>query len=146
MVAEEPSQRPARVTWHQRLLRLLPMAIAVLWIAGIGQFRDLGFRPIDYGALLAAALALQIVLGRAQARRAPIVLPEHSNPAVIALLAALLTGTIGLLLGGIAEWAAPNPGGRELPPWSLRTLWHGGCAFGASYCRFLSRLATTPRN
>lgn len=135
-MAADPA--PRRLLY--RVLRILPIAIAALWIAGIAQFRNLGFRPIDYGAVLAAAFALHIVLGRTQRRRAPIVLPEGSNPAVVAVLAGLITGLIGLVLGGIAEQLAPTPTNADLPPWWLRTLWHGACAFAASYCRFLCRL------
>lgn len=136
----EPRQPVRAPVWQARLLRALPLAIAVLWIAGIASFRDLGLRPTDYGVLLAAAFALQIVLGRADGKRPPLRLPERSNPAVIAVLAATITGMLAMLVGGIAEALAPQPTAPNAPSWPLRAMWHGACAFGASYCRFLARL------
>src|SRR5262245_24628494 len=127
-----------------RILRLMPPLIAALWIAGIANFRDFGFGPLDYLTLLAAALALQLVLARMRGGQRPIALPAHSNPATIALLAAAMTAVLAFVLGGIVESIVPAEPGHDLPPWALRTVWHAACAFGASYCRILSRLLPSP--
>jgi hypothetical protein len=140
-MADAPDRgRGGRQALQARVLRMLPPLIAALWIAGIANFRDFGFGPLDYLTLLAAALALQLVLGRMRGSGRPIVLPASSNPTTIALLAAAMTAALAIVLGGIVEALVPALPGHDLPPWALRTLWHGACAFGASYCRFLSRL------
>jgi len=144
-MADAPKgDRGGRAPLPARLARTLPTLIAALWIAGIANFRDFGFGPLDYLTLLAAALALQIVLGRVRGSQRRIVLPARSNPATIALLAAAMTAALAIVLGGIVESIVPAKPGHDLPPWALRTLWHGACAFGASYCRLLSRLLPSP--
>ena len=134
-----------RAIRSRRLLQVAPTAIAVLWVAGIANFRDLPLGALEYGALFAAAIALQIVTTRSQRRQRPLQLPANSNPGTVAVIAAMLIGGVALLLGGITETAIPARPGQTLPPWPLRTAWHGACAFGAAYCRFLLRLSTASR-
>jgi hypothetical protein len=133
-----PTGRP-RQPVLVRVLRTLPTGIAVLWIAGVAQFRDMQFTALDYAVLLAAAFALQVVMQRLRGRERPIVLPKGANPTTVAFLAAAITGTLALVIGGALELATSSSDGAPVTPWWLRTLWHGACAFGASYCRILSR-------
>ena len=136
MAAEAPPRAPAPP--HTRLLRALPAGIAVLWIAGVLQFREFDLGPLDFAVLLAAALALHAVLRQARPRPAPIDLPPGTSATTVALLAAVITGAMALVLGGLLESAVPATTGAT--PWWLRTLWHGACAFAASYCRLLGRV------
>jgi hypothetical protein len=137
--------RPAsRLPLRLRVLNLLPTGVAVLWIAGIAQFRELPMTSIDYAVLLAFALALQILMRRLRPRSNAIVLPASANPTVVSLLAASLTGAVALLVGGVLESLVPVQEQGPTPLW-LRTVWHGACAFAASYCRFLARIVPAPQ-
>ncbi|MEQ1632729.1 MAG: hypothetical protein ABL997_10180 [Planctomycetota bacterium] len=131
-----PRPRPPLRT---RILNFLPTLIAVLWIAGIAQFRELPMTAMDYAVLLAFAIALQTLLRRLRPRPNPVMLPADANPTVVTLLAATLTGVIAIVVGAVLESLVPASEQGPTPFW-LRTLWHGACAFAASYCRFLSRI------
>lgn len=133
--------KPARTRHPLRtqVLDALPTAIAVLWIAGITQFRGLPMTGMDYAVLAAFAFALHTLLRRLRPGRRAIVLPPTANAATVALLAATITGAMALLVGALLEAMVPPQEQGNTPYW-LRTVWHGACAFGASYCRFLARV------
>ncbi|MGE3174870.1 MAG: hypothetical protein AB7O97_19735 [Planctomycetota bacterium] len=143
MTAAPPPTPPRPGPWL-RLLRVLPTAIAVLWIAGFAQFHDLGLGGLDFAVLIAAAFALQVVMARLRGPERQLVLPAGANPTTVALLAAMIAGTLTLVLGGVLEGMLPAESSSSTP-WWLRTVWHGACAFAASYCRFLARLGTARR-
>ena len=123
-----------------RVLDILPPAIAVLWVAGIARFRNLELPLWAWPALLAAAFALQIVATRLRGPERRIALPPGSNPRFIAFLAALITGVFALLVGFAVEATLPATDDAHTTPLALRAVWHGACAFAATYCRFLARL------
>lgn len=124
----------------RRIVDLLPTPIAVLWVVGIARFRDIELGTSEVLALLAAAFALRLLSNRLRPTRR-VVLPANVNPVFVATLGAALLGAVALLFGGaieaLLEWREPRPN----TPWWLRTVWHGACAFAASYCRFLARQA-----
>ncbi|MFK7740034.1 MAG: hypothetical protein AB8H80_06885 [Planctomycetota bacterium] len=122
-----------------RLLGLCPLAIAVLWIAGVSRFRGYDMKPLEWAVLVAAAFAMHIIGRRAWRRRPLPQLPENARAMPLAGLVAMLIALLVGVLAGILELVANRYFPSEVP-WGLRTLWHAACAFGASYCSFLQRL------
>ncbi len=122
-----------------RLLGLAPLAIAILWVAGVARFRDYELEPIHWVTLTAFAFAMQ-VLGRRARRRRPLPpMPPGARAVPLAALVASIVAAAAAVAGGALEWVAPRYFPTEVS-WGLRTLWHVACAFGASYCMFLQRL------
>lgn len=134
-----PAPVRPRPSLRTRVLDALPTAIAVLWIAGITEFRDLPMTGLDYAVLAAFAFALNALMRRLRPARRVIVLPPTANAGTVALLAATITGAMALLVGAVLEAMVPLQEQGHTPYW-LRTVWHAACAFGASYCRFLARV------
>lgn len=137
-MSEKPPVR-ARLPLRTQVLDALPTGIAVLWIAGIATFRALPMTGLDYAVLAAFGFALHVILKRMRPGRRAIVLPPTANAGTVALLAATITGVMGLLVGAVLEAMVPLEEQGNTPYW-LRTVWHAACAFGASYCRFLARV------
>lgn len=137
MAASKPAR--ARRPLRTQVLDALPTAVAVLWIAGVTQFRGLPMTGLDYAVLAAFAFALHALLRRMRPGRRAIVLPPTANVGTVALLAATITGVMALLVGAVLEAMVPPQEQGNTPYW-LRTVWHAACAFGASYCRFLARV------
>lgn len=123
----------------QTALSLAPVLVALLWIAGIARFRDYALSTNEWAVLLASAFALHLLQKRALRPKPLPPLPPDANPAILALLAAVVVGLLASVFGGAAEAMLP-PGTPDGTPWPLRTLWHGACAFAGSYCAFLGRL------
>ncbi|MBM3974466.1 MAG: hypothetical protein FJ301_10250 [Planctomycetes bacterium] len=123
-------------------LSLAPVLVALLWIAGIARFRSYELSTNQWAAVLASAFALHLLQKRALRPKSLPPLPASANPAILALLAAVVVGLLGSVLGGAVEAMLPPgaPGAPDGTPWPLRTLWHGACCFAASYCAFLGRL------
>ena len=130
----------------RRIVRQLPLLIAALWIVGIMRFRHIELEPMQYAALFAAAIALQILFGRMRGAGQRIELPPDQNPRTVLLLASTLNGVLALVLGGVPEAFMTGGDPPVTTPWYLRTIWHGGCAFAAAYCRLLARLEQPPPN
>ncbi len=122
-----------------RALRLVPPFIAALWVLGVARFRGWPMGAADYAVLLALMLALQAIRRRARPKDRPIDLDAVKSPAMVAALVGALAAVFALLFGGLFEALAPQEA-PLLTPWWLRTLWHGACAFGSSYCSFLARI------
>lgn len=121
------------------MLGLCPVLVAVLWLAGFARFRGIELTAVEWLLVAAAVLALQAI-GRRVARPRPLPpLPEHTNPAVMAALAAGLAMLPAGLLGGGLEWILDGDQPSDVP-WALRTLWHAACAFAVCYCGFLLQL------
>jgi hypothetical protein len=123
-----------------RLLSLMPSLVAGLWIVGVTRFRDLDLDLRSYVAIFATTMALLLLLRRARPMPPHIDLAAGSNPRSMALLVAVLTGGIALLLGGALEALLAGGDPPIKTPWHLRTLWHGACAFAAAYFRLLGKL------
>jgi len=122
-----------------RLLGLVPLAIAILWVAGVAKFRDYELEPIHWVTLTAFAFAMQVIGRRARRRRPLPPMPEGARAVPLAALVATIVAAAAAVAGGALEWVAPRYFPTEVS-WGLRTLWHVACAFGASYCMFLQRL------
>ncbi|MBX3462480.1 MAG: hypothetical protein KF830_04875 [Planctomycetes bacterium] len=126
-------------TWFRRLLALLPLAIAVLWVAGVAHFRGRALTPFELLVVAAAAAALSTLGRRLRPPRPLPALPAGSNPVALATIAAALVGGLAALFGGVFELVL-EPHRPSETSWALRTAWHAACAFAASYCGFLRRL------
>jgi len=125
--------------WFRRILSLCPVLIVLLWIAGIAHFRQYAFQPREWAVLAAAGFALHLMAGRLRRHRPAPPLPEGANPAALAALAASILGALGAIGGGVIEWTVQPYHPCETSLW-LRAIWHGACAFGATYCAFLLRI------
>lgn len=122
-----------------RLLGLCPIAIAVLWIAGICRFRGVALEPLHWLLLVTAAFAMFVIGRRTRARRPLPKLPENARAIPLAATIATIMAVIAAVAGGVLELVAENWYPSEVG-WGLRTLWHAACAFASSYCSFLQRL------
>ena len=130
---------PARRHPFTRLLQLLPAPIAALWVLGIARFRKWELDPLQAMGIVALAFALHMIVRRARPERPPVPLPPQANPRIVATLAAGFVGIVGLIVGGLVEYVVEQAYALQDVPWWLRTLWHGACAFAASWCRLLAR-------
>ncbi|MGC6488567.1 MAG: hypothetical protein ACON4Z_13050 [Planctomycetota bacterium] len=122
-----------------RLLGLVPLAIAIVWVAGVARFRDYELQPLHWLLLVAFAFAMQVIGARMRAQRPLPPMPSGARAVPLAALVATIVGAAAAVAGGALEWVAPRYFPTEVS-WGLRTLWHVACAFGASYCLFLRRL------
>lgn len=134
---------PKRTPWQLRALRLCPLAVALLWVAGIAHVRALHLSPAEWAVVVASGFVIQ-TLTRRFARPRPLPpLPEGAQPAVLAALAAAIVAVLAAAIGGVAESIVQRMQPSDAP-WALRTGWHAACAFAASYCAFLERLLRSP--
>lgn len=122
-----------------RLLGLVPLGIAIIWVAGVAQFRDYELKPLHWLLLVAFAFAMQVIGKRIWARRPLPPMPEGARAVPLAAMVATIIAVAAAIAGGMLEWFATRYFPSEVS-WGLRTLWHIACAFGASYCMFLQRL------
>lgn len=122
-----------------RLLGLVPLAIAIVWVAGVARFRSYELEPLQWLLLVAFAFALQVIGVRMRRQRPLPPMPSGARAVPLAALVATIVGAAAAVAGGALEWVAPRYFPTEVS-WGLRTLWHVACAFGASYCLFLRRL------
>jgi hypothetical protein len=121
------------------LLGLCPLAICILWAAGVAIFRNHELSPMEWMLLVLAGFTLQLLARMTWYRRPLPPLPETARAVPLAALIATIITVMACVLFGILEGIAD----RYLPSdvsWGLRMLWHAGCAFGAIYCAFLQRL------
>jgi len=135
---------PARANWADHLLRLCPILIAMVWIAGVASFRDFAMQPLHWAIAAAAGFATLVVLRRLMLRQPTPKLPEGASVVKVSAWIALVFALITFVVGGIVEVAAQQRFPSDTP-WGLRTLWHGACAYGGAYCVFLQRLLRAGR-
>jgi len=128
-----------------RLLGLCPLFIAILWVAGIANFRKLELKPVEWAVVVAAGFAIHVLTRRLSRPKPLPPLPPEARPVPLAALAGLIVAFFATVLGGVAEAIVQSHYPSELP-WGLRTMWHTACAFGASYCAFLQRLLRVMRD
>lgn len=138
-----PMVRP-RQHLFLRLLRLCPVLVAILWVAGVARFRGYELTAKEWAVVVVGGFALHLVMNRAAPVRPMTPLPAGTSPRAVATLAATMLAGLAAVLGGVFEWVAapPQPGATS---WALRTTWHAACVFAASYCSFLLRLHVAPR-
>jgi hypothetical protein len=115
------------------------MGIAIIWVAGVAQFRNYELQPLHWLLLVAFAFAMQVIGKRIWQRRPLPPMPEGARAIPLAALVATIIAIAAAVAGGLLEWFASRYFPTEVS-WGLRTLWHVACAFGASYCLFLQRL------
>lgn len=131
------------------LLGLCPVLIALLWLAGIAHFRHYELTGKEWAVVVGSAFMLHLLSKRAMRPRPLPPLPAGSSPGLLAALAGAIIGLLVAVIGGVLEWAIAPERPSETS-WFLRTTWHAACAFGASYCAFLTRLhdglRRAPRN
>ena len=120
-----------------RLLGLVPLIIAVLWVAGVARFRGYELDPVQWVPLVALAFAMQVIGNRMRRPMPP--MPQGARAVPLAALVATIVAVVAAVAGGLLEWFTPRYFPTQVS-WGLRTLWHVACAFGASYCLFLRRL------
>ncbi|MFY9344341.1 MAG: hypothetical protein WAT39_17750 [Planctomycetota bacterium] len=133
-----------RIPPSRLLLELCPIAIALLWVAGVARFRGYELTGKEWAVVAAGGFVLHLLVRRATPKRPLAALPAGTTPATIAALAAALLAVLAVAVGGIFEWVV-EPIRPSAVSWGLRTSWHAGCVFGACYCAFLARLQTAPR-
>ena len=121
------------------MLGLCPLAIAVLWVAGVARFRDYELETVHWLTLVAFAFAMQVIGRRIWKARPLPPMPEGARAVPLAALVATIIAFVAAIVGGVLEWIAPRYFPTQVS-WGLRTLWHVACAFGAAYCLFLQRL------
>ena len=125
--------------WIDRLLAMCPLAICILWAAGVALFRGHEMKATEWLILISAGIALQVIARLTWYRKPLPPLPENARAVPLAALIATIVGVMACIVGGILEAVAQNYLPSDVP-WGLRMLWHAGCAFGAVYCAFLQRL------
>jgi hypothetical protein len=130
--------------WFRRLLSLCPIAISVLWVAGVTRFRGYSLETQEWLVVVAAAFSLHVLTRRLRRPKPLPPLPERTNPLTLAALAAALVAGLALVIGGTLELLVDSQE-PSATSWALRSLWHGACAFGACYCAFLHRLLQSGR-
>ena len=125
--------------WTDRLLGLCPLAICILWTAGIALFRGHELKQAEWLMLIAGGFALNVLARLTWSRRPLPPLPEGATAMKLSALIATIVSVMACIAGGVLELVAQNYFPSEVP-WGLRMLWHAACAFGAVYCAFLQRL------
>jgi hypothetical protein len=135
-----------RYRTHRRVLWGAPVAIFVLWLAGIASYRAWSIPAGQHVVLLTLLLSAKLVCGWVLPARPRFVLPMGRNLLSLTLQVGIITAVVGLILGGIVEAGVPHSDPGYGTPWLLRTFWHGACAFGASYASFLGRHLPRPRS
>ena len=118
---------------------MCPLAISILWAAGVATFRGYEMKPTEWLILIVAGCALQLMSRLTWYRRPLPPLPEGARAVPLSALIATIVALMAAVVGGILEVVAQNYFPSDTA-WGLRTLWHAGCAFGAVYCAFLQRL------
>ncbi len=127
-----------------RLLGLLPVAIAILWVAGMAHLRNYPLSGMEWATLVAGGFALHAIGTRMWPPRPAPKLPEGATPGAVAALAAAMVAVLAAIVGGgLEHWITPARDATS--SWALRTLWHTACVFAFSYCGFLHRLLTAPK-
>jgi hypothetical protein len=126
------------------VLGICPVAVALLWLAGVARFRGYDLEPIEWAAVVAFAFVFHVLLRRLRRPRPLPPLPPGASPNALALLAATILAFVAAIVAGVFEWVVEPQQPTDVP-WSLRTTWHAACAFAASYCSFLLRLQQAPR-
>jgi hypothetical protein len=121
------------------MMRLLQTLAPALWIAGVAEFRRWPMGPVDYATIFVLLLALQTIRRRLRPQAQNVDFGKLKNPSLVAVLVGGITAAMALLLGGLFEAFARQPG-PEHAPWWLRTGWHGACAFAISYFGFFARI------
>lgn len=134
-----------RRLWTLRLLGLAAPLVGLLWVAGIARFRGYELTAGEWSAVVLAAFAMHLVVGRRGARRALPALPEGYNLVAVATLAAALLAVLTGVLGALFEWLVDQYQPSEYSL-AARALWHAACAFGGAYCTFVHRLQQRPRS
>jgi hypothetical protein len=130
--------------WYRRILSICPVLIGLLWVAGISHFRGYSLSPREWAVLVAAAFALHLLTLRFQRRRPAPTLPDGANPVTVSLFAAAILAVIAAIVAGAFEAIVDQYRPSEVAlPW--RATWHAACAFAATYCGFLQRLALGQR-
>lgn len=128
--------------WFRRLLAPCPIAILLLWVAGVARFRDYQIAGREWFFLAVAAFGLDAVArGVRRGVRTPDVAATHAS--AVSAIAAAVVGTAALLGGGLLEFVVERirPASTGVP---LRAVWHGACAFAFTYCTLLLRLTAEP--
>tara|TARA_R110002072_G_scaffold46591_2_gene128847 strand:+ start:16502 stop:16954 length:453 start_codon:yes stop_codon:yes gene_type:complete len=135
----KPPKHSAAALWMDRLLGLCPLAICILWAAGVALFRGRELQPTEWLVLVAGGFALHVISRLTWYRRPLPPLPEGARAVQLSALIATIVAVMASVVGGILEAVAQSYFPSDVA-WGLRVLWHAGCAFGAVYCAFLQRL------
>ena len=125
--------------WSDRLHSLCPLAISILWVAGVALFRGHELKPTEWLILVLGGFALHVISRLTWSRRPLPPLPEGARAVRLSALVAMIVAVMASVVGGVLEFAAQGYFPSDVP-WGLRMLWHAACAFGATYCAFLQRL------
>ena len=140
--SKAPTPKPRRTgasLWADRLLGLCPLAILILWVAGIALFRGHELQPTEWMVLVVGGFGLHLMSRLTWHRRPLPAMPEGARAVPLAALIATILAVVAAVIGGALELIAENYFPSEVA-WGLRTLWHAACAFGAFYTVFLQRL------
>lgn len=130
--------------WIDRALGLCPIAIMLVWIAGVARFRAVEVAPFDWAVMTGAVFALNVIGQRLWFRRPLPKLPEHARAIPLAAMVATLFALLVFACAGVVEYVAAAHFPSDAP-WGLRVLWHAACGFGGAYCVFLRRLLRVVR-
>lgn len=146
MTGASPTYKPPmldRSRAFRRVLGFVPTAILVFWFCGIAEYRGWDLDGSDRLLLFLVALSLRYAAFRVIRPRPTFVLRPNETVSLTATVAGVVAA-VGMVFGGLVEASVPENDPALAVPWILRTLWHGGCAFGTSYCGFLFRHLPQP--
>ncbi|MSR39607.1 MAG: hypothetical protein EXS02_12325 [Planctomycetes bacterium] len=127
--------------------RVLPLLLPIgclLWIFGALFSHGLQPDPLLYLSctiLLFAARSIYQRYHRKPLR--PLWLAPGESKALASAKVASIVGFAALITGGVVEFSAPLGEHEPMPLW-MRIAWHGCCAFGIAYVRFLDRFKHPP--
>ena len=87
--------------WSDRLLSLCPLAISILWVAGVALFRGHELKPTEWLILVLGGFALHVISRLTWSRRPLPPLPEGARAVRLSALVAMIVAVMASVVGGV---------------------------------------------